>query len=128
MREVYVTERVGSDLMADRAFQDALNNVRGIPERVCLVICAGVVDVPVACPQLIAGRARHVRVGEPARSPIAALEEQMTDRGPSYGESTVLEGSQEIRNILASLPSPLPCYLFRMPTKSPTQLQVRRDA
>src|SRR2546425_1479754 len=128
MREVYVTEGVGSDLMADRAFQDALDNVRGVPERVLLVICAGVMHVPVAYPQLVSGRARHLRVCEPARIPFAALEEKMTDRGPSYGEGTVFEDSQKVRNILATLPSPLPCHLFRMPTKGPTQLQVRRDA
>src|SRR2546426_5912723 len=119
---------MGSDFMADRAFHDALDNVRGVPERVLLVIRAGVVDVPVACPQLVAGRTRHVRMGESARSPFAALEEQVADRGPSYGEIAVLEDPQKVRDILATLPSPLPCYFLRMHTKSPTQLQIRRDA
>src|SRR6267143_3022792 len=128
MREIYVTERVGSDLMAHRVFENTLDDVGGVPERVCLVICAGVVHVPIACPQLVSGRTRHFRMSEPARSPFAAFEEQVADRGPSDGESIVFEDPQKVRNILATLPSPLSCQLFRMHTKSPTELQIRRDA
>src|SRR2546428_7634470 len=99
--------------MADRAFQDALDNVRGVPKGVFLVICAGVVHVPVACPQLVAGGTRHVRVSEPARSPFTALKKQVADRGPSNGEGTFFKDPQKVRNIVATWPSPPSRYLFR---------------
>src|SRR5438309_4988848 len=114
--------------MADRTFQDALDNVRGVPARVFLVVCAGVVHVPIAPPQLVSRRTRHLWVREPARGPFTAFEEQVADGSPRHGEPTVFENAQKVRNILATAPPPVSSYFFRMPTKSPTQLQIRRDA
>src|SRR5262245_48734561 len=113
--------------MADRAFQDGLDKVRRIPERVLLVVCAGIVHVPVACPQLVVWRTRHFRVSKSSRSPWAAFKKQMTDSGPSYGESMVFEDPQNVRNVLPLSSSLLADYLFRMMSKSPTELKIRRD-
>src|SRR5262249_35246224 len=111
--------------MADRAFQDGLDNIRGIPERIFLVVCAGIVHIPVACPPLVVGRTWHFRMGEPSRAPVAAFKKQVADRGPSYGESVVFEDSQKVRNVLPLTPSPFSYCLWQKHTKSPTQLEIR---
>src|SRR5439155_14159534 len=96
-----MTERVGSDFMVDRAFQDVLDKVRGIPERVLLIVGAGIMHVPVARPQPVVGRPWHFWVRESVRGPSAAFKKEMSDGGPGYGEGAALEDLQKIRDVLS---------------------------
>jgi len=113
--------------MVDRALQNVLDKVRGVPERVLLVVGAGIVPVPVAHPQRVTGRTGHFWVRESVREPRAAFKKEMTDGGPCYGKSVALEDLQKIRDVLSFPPSAVSGHLLRMLSKRPTQLEIRGD-
>jgi len=111
--------------MVDRASQDVLDKVRGVPERIMLVVCAGIVHVPVARPQRVTGRTGHFWVRESVRAPRAAFKKEMTDGGPRYGKGVALEDLQKIRDVLSFPSSSVSVHLLRMLSKSPTQFEIR---
>src|SRR5438132_1626051 len=109
------------DLVAHRAFQDALDKVRRVPERVVPVVRAGIVHVPVSRPQRVAGRTWHLWMRESVRGSSAALKKEMTDGGPGDGESPALEHLQNIGDVLSFPPTSVSGHLLRMLSKSPAQ-------
>src|SRR5436309_11579334 len=122
---VDVAERMSPDLMGDAAFQDLCDEVRRIPERVLMVVGAGIMHVPVARPRCVAGRARHLRMRESVRGPAAPLEKQMTDGGPRDREGATLEDLQQQWEVSAFSTSLRSRHLRGRLPKRPTQLEIR---